>query len=222
MDETRWADLRRERLTLAALLDELPATQWESGSLCSRWRVKDVAAHVAMTPIPAPDVGTLLAALVRARGKLWEAGAQIAIDHANRPNAQIVDELRRNAGSRRMPKFVNPENLLLDLLVHGQDIAIPLGIERPMPIEAAQSGFERAWSMGWPFHAKRRLRGIRLVANDAPIDVGDHTGARIDGGLADLLLLITGRTEAALSRLQGDGITLLHRKPSSPGPGGMS
>lgn len=220
MDETRWADVQRERRSLAALLDELTAEQWETGSLCARWRVKDVAAHVAMTPIPAPGVGTLLAELVRARGKLWDAGAQIAIDHASRPNAQIVDELRRYAGSRRMPKFVNPENLLLDLLVHGQDIAVPLGVKRPMPSEAAQSGFERAWSMGWPFHARRRLRGLRLVAIDAPVDVGDQTGPRIEGRLADLLLLITGRTEGALPRLHGDGISLLQRKLSSLG--GMS
>jgi uncharacterized protein (TIGR03083 family) len=205
MDETRWAEVQQERRSLAGLLDDLTVEQWETGSLCTRWRVKDVAAHVAMTPIPAPGAGTLLVEFVRARGRLWDAGAQIAINHAGRPYAQIVDELCRNAGSRRMPRFVNPENLLLDILVHGQDIAVPLGTDRPMPSVAAQAGFERAWSMGWPFYARRRLRGMRLVATDAPVDVGDRAGARIEGRLADLLLLVTDRTQAALPRLHGDG-----------------
>jgi uncharacterized protein (TIGR03083 family) len=212
MDETRWAEVERERRSLADLLDGLTPEQWENGSLCTRWRVKDVAAHVAMTPIPAPGVLTLTAELVRSGGKLWDAGAQIAINHARRPSAQIVDELRRYAGSRRMPTFVNPENLILDLLVHGQDIAVPLDIDRPIPLEAGQAAFARAWSMGWPFHARRRLRGLRLVATDAPVDVGDQTGAWIEGRLADLLLLVTARTEAGLGRLRGAGTSQLQAR----------
>ncbi len=56
----------------------------------------------------------------------------------------------------------------MDVLVHGQDIAVPLGIERPMPTDAAVAGFERVWKMGWPFHARRRLRGIHLAVTDGP------------------------------------------------------
>jgi uncharacterized protein (TIGR03083 family) len=203
MDEALWAALERERLSLAELLEQLTPQQWQHQSLCAKWRVKDVAAHVAMTPAPAPDMPTLLAALARARGNLWAAGAAIAVEHARRPSAQIIYELRRDAAARTMPRITNPENLLLDALVHGQDIAVPLGIDRPMPTEAALAGFERVWTMGWPFHAQRRVRGVRLVATDAPLDVG--TGPVVEGRLADLLLLLTGRTEAALSRLQGEG-----------------
>jgi uncharacterized protein (TIGR03083 family) len=213
MDETHWAAVEHERLTLADLLEGLTPQQWESPSLCAKWRVKDVAAHVAMTPT-APSVPTVLAALTRAGGNLWAAGAAIAIDHARRPSEQIVHELRRDAAARTMPRFTNPENLLLDVLVHGQDIAIPLGIDRPMPTAAAQAGFERVWVMGWPFWAQKRMRGIRLIATDAPVDVGD--GPPVQGRLADLLLLITGRTETALARLHGEGTTLLSTGRPAP------
>lgn len=209
MDEARWSDIERERESLADLLDSLTPKQWEVPSLCARWRVRDVAAHVAMTPIPEPSTPTLLRELARARGHLWNAAAEIAIAYAQRPTSAIVEELRRQADSRRFPAFSNPENMLLDTLIHGQDVALPLGIQRPMPTEAALAGFRRTWSMGWPFHAQRRMRGIRLVATDAPLAVGDVDGARIEGLLADLLLLISGRTSTALARLEGEGKALL-------------
>ncbi len=76
-----------------------------------------------------------------------------------------------------------------------------------MPVDAAAAGFERVWRMGWPFHARKRLRGLRLVATDAPLDVGE--GAVVEGRASDLLLLATGRTEAAVRRLSGPGLAEL-------------
>lgn len=167
-----------------------------------------MAAHVAMT-VTAPSVPTLLLQLARAKGNLWAAGAQIAIDHARRPPEQIVEQLRRDAAARSMPLITNADNLLMDTLVHGQDIAIPLGISRPMPLEAAKAAFARVWGMGWPFHAQRRLAGVTLVATDADIVVG--AGPALEGDLAALLLLMTGRTAAALPRLRGAGLQQVSR-----------
>ena len=217
MDETRWQDVERERLSLADLLDSLTSAQWETQSLCERWRVRDVAAHVAMSPVPEPSMSTLVAALVRAHGHLWEAAAAIAVDYAQRPTEEIAAGLRRVAASRAVPRVTNPDNLLMDLLVHGQDITIPLGIERPMPTDAAVAGFRRVWSMGWPFHARRRMRGLHLIATDAPVDVGDPDGARVQGRLGDLLLLITGRADPALDRLDGEGTARLRSIPRPSG-----
>ena len=217
MDETRWQDVERERLSLADLLDSLTSAQWETQSLCERWRVRDVAAHVAMSPVPEPSMSTLVAALVRAHGHLWEAAAAIAVDYAQRPTEEIAAGLRRVAASRAVPRVTNPDNLLMDLLVHGQDITIPLGIERPMPTDAAVAGFRRVWSMGWPFHARRRMRGMHLIATDAPVDVGDPDGARVQGRLGDLLLLLTGRADPALDRLDGEGTARLRSIPRPSG-----
>lgn len=207
MDEGMWHALEQERLSLAELLGGLSADQWEAPSLCSAWRVRDVAAHVAMTPT-APSVPTLVRELVRARGNLWSAGAQVAIDHARRPTEQIVEQLRRDAAARSMPRITNADNLLMDALVHGQDIAVPLDIRRPMPPGPARAAFDRVWNMGWPFHARRRLRGLRLVATDTDLDIGQ--GPVIEGDLSDLLLLVTGRTQAAVPRLRGAGTKQVH------------
>lgn len=198
--ETRWAAIEAERLSLADLLENLTPDQWEHASLCSEWRVRDVAAHVSMTPT-APDAKTLARSLIRTRGNLWACGRDIARDHARRATADLVAQLRRDAAARTMPVVTNAQNILMDVLVHGQDIAVPLGIERDMPPEAALAGFERVWSMGWPFHARRRLRGFRLVAIDANLAVGE--GVVVEGRLQDLLLMITGRHVAG--RLSGAG-----------------
>lgn len=203
MDDTMWRALEQERLSLAALLEELTPAQWETPSLCALWRVRDVAAHVAMTPT-APTTPTLLRRLAAARGNLWSAGAQIAIDHARRPTAAIVEQLRRDAAARTMPRITNPDNLLMDAVVHGQDIAVPLGTARRVPAEAGRAAFDRVWGMGWPFHARRRLAGVRLVATDADIDVGE--GPVVEGDLRFLLLLVTGRTGAAVPHLRGAGL----------------
>ena len=209
-DETRWAAIETERRSLAALLSELTPEQWEAQSLCSEWRVRDVAAHVAMTP-SGPKPGAIAIGLLRARGDLWAFGRDVARVHALRPTVHIVQELERDAAARTMPAVTNARNILMDALVHGQDIAMPLGIERTMPLPAAVAGFERVWGMGWPFHARRRLRGLRLVATDAPVDVGAPAGSGtvVEGRVQDLLLLITGRTAAAAPRLRGQGVDLL-------------
>lgn len=204
--EERWAMIEAERLSLADLLDDLTPEQWEQQSLCSEWRVRDVAAHVAMTP-QGLKLAPILAGVAKARGDLWAFGRDVARAHAERSVDVLVGELRRDAASRKMPAVTNAKNILLDAIVHGQDIAVPLGISREVPAEAAAAGFERVWSMGWPFHARKRLRGLRLVATDAPVDVGE--GSVVEGRVGDLLLLATGRTEAAVRRLTGPGLARL-------------
>ncbi|GAB3074935.1 maleylpyruvate isomerase family mycothiol-dependent enzyme [Pedococcus soli] len=200
--EERWAVVEAERRSLAELLADLTPQQWETQSPCSEWRVRDVAAHVAMTP-SGFSVAALALGMAKARGDVWAFGRDLAREHAKRPTTEIVAELDRDAAARTMPFVTTERNVLLDVLVHGQDIAVPLGIERTMPVPAAVAGFDRVWRMGWPFHARRRLRGFRLVATDGPVDVGE--GIPIEGRVQDLLLLVTGRTAAAVPRLGGPG-----------------
>jgi uncharacterized protein (TIGR03083 family) len=205
--EDRWAWLARGRRDLADLLETLTREQWESPSLCTGWRVRDVAAHVAMTPTE-PSTVAIVTGMVRARGHLWDFGRDVAIAYAEaRTPEEIVNVLRRDAEARTMPALTNAKNLLMDAYVHAQDVALPLGLDHPVPTEPGVAGFDRVWSMGWPFWARRRLRGLRLVATDAPVDVG--AGPVVEGPLVGLLLLVTGRTEAARARLSGPGVASL-------------
>jgi uncharacterized protein (TIGR03083 family) len=202
-----WHLIEAERRSLADLLEDLTPQQWEAPSLCTEWRVRDVAAHVAMTPAGAPNTRTMVVALARTRGHLWAAGRDVAIAYADRAYTQLVGELRRGAAARSKPVFVVADNILPDLVVHGQDIAVPLGLHRAVPPAAGRVALQRLWTMGWPFHARRRLAGLSLRATDADWSAGD--GAELRGTAADLLLLISGRTAAVADRLQGPGAALL-------------
>jgi uncharacterized protein (TIGR03083 family) len=206
--ESSWRVIASERRSLANLLEQLTDEQWEAPSLCAGWRVRDVAAHIEMVPT-APGLMAMARGAVQAHGNFNRLNHDLAVHHARRPTADLVAELRRNADSRRLPSVTSVSNLAFDILVHGQDIAIPLGVTRPMPTDAATAGAARVWAMGWPFWARRRLRGYRLTATNANWSAG--AGAEIHGPIDALLLLLTGRP-AALTRLTGDGAQALRER----------
>jgi hypothetical protein len=129
--------------------------------------------------------------------------------HAAVPTGQVVAELRAMRGSRRRAPGVSVVEPLTDVLVHGQDIALPLGLARPVPPAAAAIAATRVWTMGWPFWARRRLRGLTLAATDDPWRVG--TGALVEGTTGDLLMVLTGRLDA-VARLAGDGVPVLQQR----------
>jgi uncharacterized protein (TIGR03083 family) len=203
--DATWAVIANQRRALADLLDGRSAEDWERPSLCSEWRVRDVAAHVALTP-RSPGLGRILLAGVRARGDFDAVNRDLARAGALRTPAQLVADLRDMAESRRKPAITTVDNLLFDVLVHVQDVALPLGVDQPMPLDAARAGLERVWRMGWPFWARRRLAGLRLEATDVDWTAG--AGALVRGPARALLLLLTGRP-AAQPALDGPGLARL-------------
>lgn len=207
--DERWTEIVAARRTLAATLADLTPDEWEHASLCSEWRVKDVAAHVAMTPAGEPTAWGVVTGLIRARGDLWGFGRDVAIAWARRPTDEIVRTLHTSATSRSMPPGTNAANVLLDVLVHTQDIAVPLGRVHPVPPRAGLAALHRAWRMGWPFHARKRLAGISLVASDADVVLG--SGPPVEAPLGSLLLLTTARDPASVPHLSGPGVVLLPR-----------
>lgn len=66
--------------------------------------------------------------------------------------------------------------------------------------------------MGWPFHAKKKFRGVRFVATDVDWSAGE--GLPVEGPIDAILLLLTGR-RAGLARLGGPGVELLTARSAS-------
>ena len=198
-----WQVIDDQRLGLADLFDDLSAQEWQAASLCRRWRVRDVAAHLTLAQL---GVLPAAAALLRARCGLDRMIHDTAVRQARRPAGEYAGLLRAMAGSRRKAPGITDLEPLIDVLVHGQDIALPLNRVRPMPAPAAAAATTRAWSMGRPFHAERKLSGLRLAATDHPWQAG--RGLLVEGPIAAILLLITGRP-AALPHLSGPGMAAL-------------
>ncbi|MEU7633823.1 hypothetical protein AB0C34_28240 [Nocardia sp. NPDC049220] len=123
--------------------------------------------------------------------------------------------VRSCAGQRHVVRSIDaritvigttPADRLTDLLAHGQDIALSLGITRDMPIPAARMAIDRIWTMGAPFHARKKFTGYRLVATDTDWTAGE--GSVIAGPVVSLLLIVTGRRQG-WDQLTGDGSALL-------------
>ena len=113
-------------------------------------------------------------------------------------------------GSRRHNVFVTPLETLTDILVHSQDVAIPLGLDLPMRPTASALAATRRWDTRgtWLSMVFRRLplEGYRLTATDTDWTRGQ--GPEVAGPIGALLLLLTGR-DAALEHLTGEGADAL-------------
>lgn len=210
MDEQAWRVVVEQRMTLAELLAGLPEADWERPSLCAGWRVRDVAAHITLIPIP-PSPGSLFVHFAKARGNYARFNTLASRRRATRTPTEIVSDLRAFAQSREIPRIVNPSNVTWDLLVHAQDIAVPLGIDFPTPPDAGAAAADTIWDLRWPFSfgPKRRLGSFTLTATDADWTIG--TGPEIAGPISAILLLLTNRTDAAAPLLSGEGVRDLSR-----------
>jgi uncharacterized protein (TIGR03083 family) len=195
-----WSAVRATRLRIADLLEQLTPAEWEQESLCRGWRVRDVAGHIAL--VPTITTWDMVAVAPRARFSPDRINTVLARRNGSRGPADLLAAIRSHAGTRGTAKVLDTRNALFDVIVHGQDIAIPLDRQLPVPAEHSREGLRRVWTMGWPFHAERRLAGFTLRATDTDWAVGN--GPEIAGPALALLLLSTGRT-ACLNALQGDG-----------------
>jgi uncharacterized protein (TIGR03083 family) len=199
MDEAYWSAVRTIRLHVADLLESLQPAAWDAPSLCTGWRVRDVAGHLAL--VPTITTWDMMSVAPRARFNPNRINTLLAVRGGSRQPAEIVAEIRAHAADRRTAQVLDTRNSLFDVIVHSQDIAVPLGREFGIPADASREGLRRVWAMGWPFHARRRLDGVTLRATDTDWTVG--TGPEVAGPALALLLLLTGRPTDALTTPPG-------------------
>lgn len=195
----KWLAIDAERARLADLLDTLTDAEWARPSLCAGWTIHDTAAHVTLAPYI--RVGPVLKAMVASRGDFDRMVDRLTrAEAATRSSADVIALLRKAVGSRRLAPGQTLNDALMDVHVHAQDVAIPLGREHVMPAEAAVAAANHLWAKSFPFRARRRLAGHRLVATDADWSTG--RGAEISGPIQALVMLLAGRT-ATNSQLTG-------------------
>ncbi len=195
------ARLRRQT---ADWLDTLDDAQLDHPSLCGRWRVRDVAGH--LTAAVTLGNGALLRQVLRRRGNVHRANADLAVAEARRPATELAARLRDHADTPFAPPVVGARGPLTDLLVHDGDMRIPLGLSLRVEPEAATVALGFLTGSAPGFVPRGRLRGLRLVASDLGAAWGD--GAEIVGAARDLMMAVCGR-RATLHRLSGPGAAVL-------------
>jgi uncharacterized protein (TIGR03083 family) len=208
-----WAGIDDQRRALVHLLEDLSEQEWRRPSLCEGWTVRQVAAHLALQNTTWPAMPQAMLDLIR-HGGMNSAIHTMACRHAELPVEVIVGEIRDRIGVWRPLPTVTFRETAIDYLVHGQDIAVPLGRTLAIPPGLAVLAVDRVWSSPRMFHARKKLAGYRFVADDAQWAAGQ--GRQICGPIGALLLLLTGRP-AALPQLSGPGAADL-RKLLTPSP----
>ena len=189
--EAAWQHIDRERSWVADLLESLPRAAWGQPSLCQGWTLRDVGAHLTFSHARLRDVAW---PAVRV-GFRYNAMIKYSALRSPMTHEEIVATLRGFVGSRRRAPFVTELEPLLDVLVHAQDICLPLGIDHPMPVDAAVAAADRVLCLRGPMRLWKPPQGVRLVATDADWAYGD--GPSVHAPMQSHLLSLTGRRAAS-------------------------
>ncbi|CAM3979905.1 maleylpyruvate isomerase family mycothiol-dependent enzyme [Smaragdicoccus niigatensis] len=206
-----WAAIDTHRARTADLLESLTDEEFEAPSLCDGWTVRDVAAHLTLQDLgfwTAIAKGVPL--MVRHRGGTNTVIHYSAKEYSRLPKEELIRRLRALIGARKHNFGLSPREPLVDVLVHSQDIAIPLGRQLELPIDAAAAAARHvvSYGNGWKSKVFKKfaVADVRLTAIDTDFAVGE--GPEVQGTMTALLLLLVGRT-VALDLVEGPGLKVL-------------
>jgi len=106
---------------------------------------------------------------------------------------EIAADLREHAGSRFTPPTLGPGAPLAEVLLHGQDIRVPLGISGDRPAEPWRGALKfLVTPKARRGFVPRALPPLRYVASD--IDWSHGEGEEVRGPAAALALAMAGRS----------------------------
>jgi uncharacterized protein (TIGR03083 family) len=199
-----------ERRHMADLFAGLTTEQLARPSLCDAWTMHEVAAHLASYL----RFGQLkiLGCMLAGAGDFAPGNQQLARYYARRPTADLIASLRQNAESRTTPPRSGYDPMLADLILHGLDVRIPLGIPRQIPADRLAVTFHLLGNVLSPgFAIGARLRGLRFETTDTGWTTG--AGPVVRGPAEAVVLAMSGRT-VAWAGLTGDGTDLLRERIS--------
>jgi uncharacterized protein (TIGR03083 family) len=203
-----WAMVDTERTALADLADSMTPAQWDTQSLCSAWKVRDVVAHL--------NEGSTLTA-----GKAMRMAARYgfrintmlereAVKGGAQPTDRLKAETRATIGARRTPPGTKPADFAVEMIVHGQDIRRAIGVPRAFPDDEMRAALDHMTDMRSSLvPGKKRGAGLHLRATDLEWEHG--TGADVSGPAEALLMAMAGR-KVALADLSGPGVEILRRR----------
>jgi uncharacterized protein (TIGR03083 family) len=201
---------RDEMLDLAERLAELDEHQWNSPSLCTKWRMRDVLAHLTAGAEGAFGVGAILRGMVRygfSYNRWVAADGQL---RGRQDPAVVLEALRNAAANRQVSSGPQSVRGLMHVLIHGQDICRPLGIKRDLPEAHLIPVADFVKDDVHIFGAKKRITGLKLTASD--MDWFHGNGPEVTGPAEALVMMMAGR-RIALDDLSGEGkATLVTRR----------
>lgn len=203
-----WRLIHAERARLLGVLDGLFAEQWTERSLCIDWTVEEVVAHLSA----AANTGrwAWIRSIIRSGFTPAKHNARLLYRYRGHSPAETVDNFRESVTATIAPTKDYPA-FLGEVIVHGQDIVRPLGIELSPDPAAVDSVAHFYVAKDFAVNSKTLAMGLRLRADDADFEAG--AGPMVTGRLLDLVMAMAGRPQA-LQTLSGDGVAELQSRMS--------
>jgi uncharacterized protein (TIGR03083 family) len=200
-----WGMVHAERAALAEDLAGLSDAQWNAGSLCTEFTVREVVAHLTSGASLGPV--RWMAGVIRYRFDFdamiaYRLAQQLGTDHR-----ETLERFRRSVPSTTKAP-VPVVAVLGEVVVHGEDIRRPLRIQRDYPIATLTHVAEYYHRSNMTVPSERRTRGLRLSATDGPFSGGAQDGALVSGSTLALIMAMAGRS-AYGAELAGEGARVI-------------
>lgn len=216
-------DLRRlhdeEDADFVAYLGTLDDADWDRPSLCAGWRVRDVVGHI----LDGNELrlSTLPIRLARYGFSSNRSGQAFSIARAEgRAPAELLHDVAHRDRWAGTCRVFPPRLVLLDRLVHHQDIRRALGHPRTVPPERLLAVLDGAPGLGNVFGAKKRSKGFAFRATDVDWRWGDDGAPLVEGPGEAILLTLLGRQQP-LGELRGPGATAFAARVRDTQPSGI-
>ena len=188
-DASQLDKVAAQRRELAALLSGLAPECWDRQSLCAGWLVRDVVAHMTM-PFRY-STRRFITELIKAGGNFDRMADRCARRDGADPPDELLAAYRQNERNPWKPPGGGFAAALTHDVVHGQDIAVALGVEYLVPEDRLRTVLATITTGRSLKHFGVALDGIELRADD--IDWSFGTGTPVSGSAQDLVSFICGR-----------------------------
>jgi uncharacterized protein (TIGR03083 family) len=195
--------VRQERADLVSFLETLTPADWDADSLCDKWRVRDVVAHVVAYDTFAPSIGWHF---LRAAFSVDRLNLRIADASRKRTIDELLARLRANLIPGGITRLIGWPVALQEAVVHHQDVRRPLRRAREIPSERVVGVLECLIDPPFLAALPKRATGLRLEATDIGWQWGD--GPVVTGTGEAIMLALAGRA-SVLDELSGTGVSTL-------------
>jgi uncharacterized protein (TIGR03083 family) len=178
-----------ELTDLAEVLANFAPEQWDSPTLCTGWRVREVIAHLTM-PTRLSSF-RFFAEIGRDRGNINRMANRIAVRDAGLPAAALVSAMASEDLHRWSPPGGGTRGALVHAVIHGLDVTEALGVGRTVPPARLRAVLAELVSPASAKFFRLDLDGLRLEANDLEWSAG--SGDVVAATAQDLALALSGR-----------------------------
>ena len=173
---------------LGDLLSSATADTWDAPSLCEKWLVRHVIAHVTMPARLTPEqFGAEMAA---AHGDFTVLSDTVAMRDASLLIADLLDQLRSARLHSWQPPGGGAAGALNHAVIHSLDVTIALDLPAVAPAEAVTTVLDQLTAADGSWFGVD-LTDVRLEAADTDWSWGSGQLVRADSG--PLVALLSGR-----------------------------